>query len=210
MQSFPHAENTYMATAYGMTYAQGHAYLTEQVGLAAQHDARHDQEAGRTGGAVRGPVRDRGLPLRATRGHPYRQAPAHGHTTNHGGAWTHQNAQSNARTVVLMREREALRGVVDKQFAKERRWVERRYGLPKSDVGTGVVAANGEGAGDDGARANTLDKAKAKEDVKGKGKAKEVDPVDEPIEDGMGVECQCCFSEYSFVSDLAISTKLNN
>lgn len=102
-------------------------------------------------------------------------------------------------------DRVALRSVVDKEFAKERRWLERRYGLPKSDIGTGVAIPDAAGAegGEGGPRQDIGTGAvQGVDNGKGKGKAKEIslaDTENEPVEAGMGVECQCCFTEYAFV-----------
>ena len=69
--------------------------------------------------------------------------------------------------------------VLDEAFEEERKWVEARLG--------GVVDMNGgdEAAADVG---------------KGKGKEKADDDEEEELPEGEGIECQCCFAEYRFVS----------
>jgi len=69
--------------------------------------------------------------------------------------------------------------VLDEAFEEERKWVEARLG--------GVVDLNGgdEAAADVG---------------KGKGKEKADDDEEEELPEGEGIECQCCFAEYRFVS----------
>ena len=70
--------------------------------------------------------------------------------------------------------------ILDEAFEEERKWVEARLG--------GIVDLNG---GDE----------EAADVGKGKGKEKAADDEEEEeLPEGEGIECQCCFAEYRFVS----------
>ncbi|KAF8956276.1 hypothetical protein BDZ97DRAFT_1852621 [Flammula alnicola] len=86
------------------------------------------------------------------------------------------------------RERRRLQVLVDEAFMEERAWLEEQLNLRRPEAGS--AAADGGAVQDEAGDAG-----------KGKGKEKAVDLLeeDEPLEDGTGIECQCCFSEYAFV-----------
>ena len=77
-----------------------------------------------------------------------------------------------------------MKDVVCEAFVEERRWLVEYLQDP------GETDAMTAGAG------------VRVEEVEGKGKGKEKAVVEEdgPLEEGTGIECQCCFAEYAFVS----------
>jgi len=95
---------------------------------------------------------------------------------------------------VYHRDKKKLVNAVDEEFVRERKWLLDKLKDPNEvqrDVGFGAGLADAQG---DAGAGSGLDK----------GKERAVDPVDEgpaPVEEGTGIECQCCFSEYAFVSD---------
>lgn len=189
-----------------MRYARGHAFLTERLGHVPQIANPHNAHLGVRNDARTHRHRHRLEEIRAQYyGMPARAGPGRANNPGMGMGMPMPAGDDRPNPLWEREERAALRDVVDKDFAKERRWVERRYGLPKSDIGTGVAAANVEidRASAGGSRAETgVGIGKAKDNGKGKGKAKEVALAgveDEPVVEGMGVECQCCFAEYAFV-----------
>ncbi|KDR78857.1 hypothetical protein GALMADRAFT_224109 [Galerina marginata CBS 339.88] len=87
------------------------------------------------------------------------------------------------------KDKRKLSAVVDEAFAQERKWLVEHLQDPNEtdamSVGAAAVHAENEEGSQEG-------KAKGKE------KAEEAVEEDEPVEEGMGVECQCCFAEYAF------------
>lgn len=74
----------------------------------------------------------------------------------------------------------------DKEFTEERIWLIEHLQDP-NETKVGVVGAAIPG--------------EPESSGKGKGKEKFTEEEDDaPLEDGTGIECQCCFSEYAFVS----------
>ncbi|KAF9560510.1 hypothetical protein CPC08DRAFT_723314 [Agrocybe pediades] len=89
-----------------------------------------------------------------------------------------------------VKDRRKVAKVVDDEYVKERRWLLDKLNDPieaQRDLGLGV-GVPGEG----GAVATAV----AAGSSKGKEKAVETEPT--PVEEGTGIECQCCFSEYAF------------
>ncbi|KAF8954518.1 hypothetical protein BDZ97DRAFT_1864738 [Flammula alnicola] len=86
------------------------------------------------------------------------------------------------------REHRRLQVLIDEAFMEERAWLEEQLNLRRPEAGS--AAADGGAVQDEAGDAG-----------KGKGKETAVDlpGEDEPLEDGTGIECQCCFSEYAFV-----------
>ncbi|CAA7261257.1 unnamed protein product [Cyclocybe aegerita] len=107
---------------------------------------------------------------------------------------THLKIAAEERELAVTRDRrpytlkatayKALKGkgraVVDEAFEKERRWL--------------VAHLEGREAGDEEGAAEPQVEVAAD---KGKGKEKAADE-EPPLEEGEGIECQCCFSEYRF------------
>lgn len=80
-----------------------------------------------------------------------------------------------------------MKDVVNEAFSEERRWLVEHLQDPNETDAMTVGAAT---------------VAVGQEDT-GKGKEKAVEGAvddDEPLEEGTGIECQCCFAEYPFVS----------
>jgi len=70
-------------------------------------------------------------------------------------------------------------------FEEERVWLQAHL---KDMFGVDLEGFEGVGAGGQGGNAD-----------KGKGKAVALPEEDDEVEDGTGIECQCCFAEYPFV-----------
>lgn len=79
---------------------------------------------------------------------------------------------------------------MDEAFIEERRWLVDHLQDPNES------------------NAGTVGAPTAEPEIDEKGKGKAMEPEEEPLEDGTGIECQCCFTEYAFVRS-SISSHLS-